>query len=254
MFDFFGISIIILWSIMFNMESKTKGTPSTEIRKGKFISKFSVMTDLLYCLCLWELILIWRIRGVFCLVSDVQRIPHVRTRYSGLISTFRQINGLRYCRLVESTLLIKDSNFWQFHCLRIYWFIFGLINWMSLQILRLIFDAYLAVSILIMFLTRRLQTTFLKDFKKISFETPVSHINENMKLLDKFREKKGRKIGEKKDRRKNKSKTTKKTQKMCSPFHIANLTFFLQVGTSCNWNATTLNAHCVLRLNTNRIV
>ena len=131
MFDFFGISIIILWSIMFNMESKTKGTASTEIRKGKFISKFSVMTDLLYCLCLWELILIWRIRGVFCLVSDVERIPHVHTRYSGLISTFHQINGLRYCRLVESTLLIKDSNFWQFHCLRIYWFIFGLINWMS---------------------------------------------------------------------------------------------------------------------------
>ena len=63
------------------------------------------------------------------------------------------------------------------------------------------FDAHLAVSILIIFLTRRLQTTFLKDFKKISFETTVNHINENMKLLDKIRRKREerlekRKIGE----------------------------------------------------------
>ena len=38
-------SIIILCSIMFNMESKTKGTASTEIEKGKVISAFCVMTD-----------------------------------------------------------------------------------------------------------------------------------------------------------------------------------------------------------------
>ena len=52
MFDFFGISIIILCSILFNVESKTKGNDSTEIEKGKVISEFSVMTELLYCICL----------------------------------------------------------------------------------------------------------------------------------------------------------------------------------------------------------
>ena len=52
MFDFFGISIIILCSVMFNEESKTKGNVSTEREKGKVSSEFSVMTELLYYICL----------------------------------------------------------------------------------------------------------------------------------------------------------------------------------------------------------
>ena len=37
MFDFFGISIIILWSILFNEESKTKGNASKKERKEKLV-------------------------------------------------------------------------------------------------------------------------------------------------------------------------------------------------------------------------
>ena len=84
----------------------------------------------------------------------------------------------------DSTLLIKYDNFWQFQWLTIYWFILRLINWVSLQILRLMFDAHLVVSILIFFLQGD-----HRPHVKTSFETPASHINDNLELLDTIRRK-----------------------------------------------------------------
>ena len=69
MFDFFGMAIISLCSILLNVESKTKGNANTEIEKGIVISEFSVMTELLYCI-LFMIFLVVRNNLLVCTAQE----------------------------------------------------------------------------------------------------------------------------------------------------------------------------------------